>query len=113
MIPFDLFRTLILEFLAAMLLLFLLAFFNLRESVDIEINELLHGTSDTFVSNKYFNCWWNDWRFRDQQCSAQGTYKNCRFSKQAYILWLRIRNGRWFCCYTRHACYHLGQTLDK
>ena len=90
----------------------MLAFINLRESIDSKTIQLLHEASGTYVSNNYVKCWWNDWRSRDQECNIQGTYINCRFSKQSYIPWLGMKNGRWFCCYTRHTCYHLGQTLD-
>ena len=86
---------------------------NLNANVDVDINSILDEVHiKTYVNEENFKCWFNDWRARDQECRIMGTYKRCRFSRQSYMPYFRVPNGRWYCCYTRFACSDNGQKLD-
>ena len=86
---------------------------NLNANVEVDVNSILDEVHiKTYVNEENFKCWFNDWRARDQECRIMGTYKRCRFSRQSYMPYFRIPNGRWYCCYTRFACSDNGQKLD-
>ena len=86
---------------------------NLNANVEVDVNSILDEVHiKTYVNEDTFKCWFNEWRARDQECRIMGTYKRCRFSRQSYMPYFRIPNGRWYCCYTRYACEENGQKLD-
>ena len=86
---------------------------NLNANVELDVNSILDEVHiKTYVNEENFKCWFNEWRARDQECRIMGTYKRCRFSRQSYMPYFRIPNGRWYCCYTRFACSDNGQKLD-
>merc|ERR1712004_119428 len=82
---------------------------GIKAAVNIGMG-LLNSIKKKYFENEGIICWWNDWKKRDDRSRKEKTYRFGRMSmyKKTY----GIKNGRWYCCYTKLGLESLGQALD-